>query len=96
MFDYFDGFSVPLKVKNHKNLVILKESNMITNMKDYSLEDYSSLLNINLDILNNYSSWFLLEDGFYFYKSEYILRELFMSEFIKEYKLKTGWHSQTL
>lgn len=45
------------------------------------------LLGIEKEIIDIYSDWFLLDNKFYYYKNEFIFRELLMSELFQELKV---------
>ena len=40
----------------------------------------SNITRIDIDTLSMYDNWYILDDGFYYYKDNYIFEELFMSE----------------
>lgn len=47
-------------------------------------EELSNITGIDIDTLSMYDDWYILDDGFYYFKSDYVFEELFMSELAKE------------
>lgn len=72
--------------KNHTKDII-KIDKYFLNAKEYS-ELFSKELRIKQRWLNIDNSWFQLDDGLYFFKKKDIFNELFLSELIKEYKVR--------
>lgn len=48
----------------------------------------SDITGIDMDTLSMYDDWYILDDGFYYFKSNYIFEELFMSELAHECGVK--------
>ena len=46
-------------------------------------QQLSNIIKIDMDTLSMYDDWYILDDGFYYYKSNFIFEELFMSELAK-------------
>lgn len=72
--------------KNHTKDII-KIDKYFLNAKEHS-ELFSKELGIKQRWLNIDNSWFQLDDGLYFFKKKDIFNELFLSELIKEYKVR--------
>lgn len=70
----------------HRNIILLDG-------KRYSdtgmmLGELSNITGIDIDTLSMYDDWYILDDGFYYFKFHFIFQELFMSELAKEYELR--------
>lgn len=47
---------------------------------DISKDELSLLIGMDEDIIDRYDNWYLLDDGYYYFKYSYVFEELFMSE----------------
>ncbi len=52
-------------------------------------EELAKILNLNIWFINEYPDWYYINDKLYYYKDYTIFNELFLSELIKEFKLKS-------
>lgn len=53
-----------------------------------SIKDLCKLLGIEREIINLYNNWYVLDDKFYYFKNEYVFRELLMSELFNELNVR--------
>lgn len=70
----------------HKNIVLLDG-------KRYSdigmmWEELSNMTGIDMNTLSMYDDWYILDGGYYYFKSCFVFEELFMSELAKECNVK--------
>ena len=70
----------------HKNIVLLDG-------KRYSdtgmmCGELSNITGIDMDTLSMYDDWYILDDGYYYFKSCFVFEELFMSELAMECNVK--------
>ena len=51
-------------------------------------KDLSNITGIDMDTLSMYDDWYILDGGYYYFKSNFVFEELFMSELAKECNVK--------
>ena len=56
---------------------------------DFNNEYLSLVLGSSKDLLRRYNSWYSINDKLYFFKDVLIFNELFLSELVKEYNLRS-------
>lgn len=67
-----------------KDIKGMKYSNM-----GITKSELCKLVGIDMATINIYDNWYLLDDKFYYYKNEFIFRELLMSELFNEINIRT-------
>ena len=74
--------------RNRDNLREIKD-HFLDSGKSENLSYLSSTLGLKKNALDQYNSWYKIDDKLYYFKSHFIFNELFLSELIKQYNLKS-------
>lgn len=79
--------NVSLTKECKKNLISLK-GRRYDDVTDLSEEDLARYLKINSDLFKFYTNWYVFSDGLYYFKSNFIFNEIFLSELAHEFDVK--------
>lgn len=79
--------NVALTKECKKSLIDLKGKRYddLTDLSEYELSRY---LKINSDLFKFYTNWYILDDGLYYFKSDFVFNEIFLSELASEFNVK--------
>lgn len=70
-----------------KSLVDLK-GKRYDDVTDLSVEELARYLKIDSDLFKFYTDWYILDDGLYYFKSDFVFNEIFLSELAREFNVK--------
>lgn len=81
----FNNISLTKECK--KRLINLK-GKRYDDVTDLSVEELARYLRIDNDLFKFYTNWYVLQDGLYYFKSDFVFNELFLSELAHEFNVQ--------
>lgn len=81
----FSNISITKECK--KSLIDLK-GKRYDDVTDLSEEELARYLKIDSDLFKFYTNWYILDDGLYYFKSDFVFNEIFLSELAHEFNVK--------
>ena len=70
-----------------KNLINLK-GRRYNEVTDLSEDELARYLKIDNDLFKFYTNWYVFDDGLYYFKSDFVFNEIFLSELAREFNVK--------
>ena len=83
----FNNVNVSLTRECKRTLVDLRGKHY-SDLTDLTEDELARYLKINSDLFKFYTNWYILNDGLYYFKSDFVFNELFLSELASEFNVK--------